>query len=268
LRLQINAATQRTGGWIPPALDAPTGQDWGNLWAAYPVPVLPPGDGAVSATLTHVRDKFREGIATYDDTRLLHGYLGFRVLETELLRGEQGAVIDGLYSALAHTTGTHGGCESCGRPLGSRTVDNSTVPHGWWAAEYVSLLRNMLVREDGNDVVLMSAVSPSWLTPGRTIAVSNAPTLRGRVSYTLRSSTDGAQLTWSANLAPESRLLWQVPYAASGVQASGLTSDGRTIVLPDSSGSLSVRWTLGGPFPSYAQAVTALMASYKQGGGG
>jgi hypothetical protein len=266
LRAQVNAATARTGGWIPPALDVPGGQDWGNLWAAYPGAPLGPADPAVTATLAQVRGKYREGIATYADGLYLHGYLGFRAAQTELLRGEQGAVIDDLYSALAHTTGTNAGFESGVVPLGSRDVDNSAVPHGWWAAEYVSLLRNMLVREEGNAVVLMSAVSPSWLTAGRTINVRNAPTLFGPVTYTLKANANGAQLTWSSSLAPGTALRWQVPAAASEVQAPGLSGDGRAIVLAGAKGSISVRWRLGGPLPSFVQAINVLTAQYRQAG--
>jgi hypothetical protein len=57
-----------------------------------------------------------------------------------------------------------------------------------------------------------------------------------------------------------------VPTAATEVQAPGLTSDGRAIVLPGASGSLSVSWRLGGPSPSFAQAVNGLMAQYRQAG--
>lgn len=262
LRTQINAATSRTGGWIPPALDAAGGQDWGNLWAAYPGRALASDDPAVSATLAHVRGKFQEGIATYSDGFFLHGYLAFRLLETELLRGEQSSVVGSLYSELAHTTSTHSGFESGVTPLGSRTIDNSTVPHGWWAAEYVSLLRNMLVREQGNDVVLMSAVPRAWLAPGQTISVSNAPTLAGRVGYTLRGTPTGAQLTWRANLVPAAKLLWQVPAAATSVSATGLSADKRTIALRGATGSLTVRWKLTGPLQTYARTVNGLLRLY------
>jgi hypothetical protein len=266
LRTQLDAATARTGGWIPPALDVAGGQDWGNLWAAYPGAALGPNDPAVTATLAQVRKKYREGIATYSDGIYLHGYLGFRAAQTELLRGEQGAVVDDLYNALTHTTATNAGFESGVVPLGSRDVDNSAVPHGWWAAEYVSLLRNMLVREEGTAVVLMSAVSPGWLAAGQTVSVRNAPTLFGPVTYTLRARANGAQLTWSSSLAPGTALRWRVPAAASEVQAPGLSGDGRAIELPGPSGSLNVSWRLGGLFPSFTQAVNGLLAQYTQVG--
>lgn len=85
---------------IPPALDAAGGADWGNLWAAWPGAALGARSAAVTRTLARARRRFREGIATWGPRRVLHGYLGFRVFETELERGEQAKVIAGLYASL------------------------------------------------------------------------------------------------------------------------------------------------------------------------
>ena len=179
LDAQIRQAAQSTGGWIPPAVDAKGGEDWGNLWPVYPTAVYSPTDDLVQRTMRHARAKFAEGIATYLDRRLLHDYLGFRVFETDLAAGNQQRAVDGLYASLAHTTATNGGFETGVRVYGSRAVDDNMTPHGWFAAEYVTFLRNMLVRELGDGVVLMSAVSPTWLKPGETVSVHDAPTTYG-----------------------------------------------------------------------------------------
>ena len=44
------------------------------------------------------------------------------------------------------------------RPYARRSVDDNLAPHGWFAAELVALLRNMLVRERGGGIELFSAV--------------------------------------------------------------------------------------------------------------
>jgi hypothetical protein len=263
LRVQLARAEAKTGGWIPPTLEANGGQDWGNLWASYPEQLLPASDPAVTATLRHVVSHFREGIATY--AGVLHDYLGFRVFETQLLRGEQAAVVSGLYSELAHTTATNGGFElgiSRGAP---RQLPEDLAPHGWFAAEYVVLLRNMLVREDGTAVVLMSAVSPSWLLPGRVITVRGAETTGGRIDYTLRAIHGGAVLTWRSSLARGTDIRWPVPASARDVRAAGVSPDGRTITLPGPAGELRVRWRLSGPFPSFGSTVRRVMAQWRAG---
>jgi hypothetical protein len=244
---------------IPPALDAPGGQDWGNLWAAYPAQVLSADDPRVAATMAKARAGFREGIATYLDGTDLHGYLGFRVFETDLLRGDQRAVIDGLYASLAHTTSTQGGFETGIRVFGKRSVDDNMTPHGWFAAEYVALLRNMLVREDDHGLTVFSALSPQWLRPGRVVAITHAPTLYGKVSVRLRSLRDGAVLTWSGVHAP---LRWPVPAWVSAVRAPGLAAGARTIALTGSRGRLRVHWRLGATRLSFARTVAQLRTAY------
>ena len=262
----VRKAADRTGGWIPPALDASGGQDWGNLWAAYPTGTYPAGDPVVEATMRHARGEFREGIATWLDGRLLHHYLGFRVFQTDLADGDQDRALRGLYDSLAHTTATHSGFETGVRVYGSRAVDDNMTPHGWWAAEYVAFLRNMLVREDPGGITLLSAAAPHWLKPGRTIGVKRGKTTYGPLSYELRATNDGARLTWDADVKPGTRVRLTVPQWVSDVSAPGLDRRGRYITLPERSGTIDIDFKLGGARESYSEAVTRLRASYRRRG--
>jgi hypothetical protein len=261
----VAAAAGRSGGAVPPTLDTAGGQDWGNYWLAYPAPVFSPSDPVVTATLRRARGRFREGVATYGDGAFLHHYLGFRVWQTELLRGEQAKAVGGLYDALAHTTATHGGFETGIAPFGERAVDSATVPHGWFAAEVVALVRNMLVRERQGIVYLGSALSPSWLDPGETVAVTGAPTLYGPASFTLRSRRGGATLSWRSGLR-RARLVFVVPANARNVSARGLARDRRTILLRGSSGTIDITWRLSGPRPTYESVFKSLLRQYRAHG--
>lgn len=55
------------------------------------------------------------------------------------------------------------------------------TPHGWTAAEFFLLLRDCLVREDGETLVIGSGVPASWMT--QPFSVKNLPTYFGRVSF-------------------------------------------------------------------------------------
>jgi len=265
LDASVRKAAERTG-FIPPALDAAGGQDWGNLWAAYPTGVYAAGDPLVEATMRHARGEFREGIATWLDGRLLHHYLGFRVFQTDLADGDQDRALRGLYDSLAHTTSTHAGFETGVRVYGSRAVDDNMTPHGWWAAEYVAFLRNMLVREDGAGITLASVLAPGWLEPGKTVAVKRARTPFGPLSYELQATSGGARLTWDADVTPGTRVRVAVPQWVSDVEAPGLDRRERWITLGDRSGSLEIRWNRGRASESYSEAVTRLRASYRRRG--
>jgi len=276
VRERVAAAAAANGGAIPPALDHGGGLDWGNLWAAWPAQVIDPMSPLVTRTLAAARGRFREGLATYGPFHNLHHYLGFRVWQTELLRDEQARVVQGLYDALAHTTNTSGGFETGVRPYARRTVDDNLAPHGWFAAELVALLRNMLVRErtrspgdppgtGGRGIELLSAVPGRWLEPGRATVVRNASTRVGALDVSLRPFRGGAVLRWNASQAPAGTpLWWRVPAAARNVRAPGLAPGARVLLLPGRAGKLRITWRLPKISSSFDGVTAALIKSYRE----
>jgi hypothetical protein len=191
---RLEEVTRQTGGYIPPGLDDFYGQDWGNLLSVYIGEVLPPLHPWVTATQIVARHKFREGIMTYLDMRALHHYLTFNVIQTSLLRGEQRQVVEDLYAILLHTSATHAGFEWSIEPWDNRDFGHNLSPHGWFAARYRNLLRNMMVLELGDTLQLFSALSPAWLQPGNRVRISAAPTRFGTVNAELDVEKDGAIL--------------------------------------------------------------------------
>jgi hypothetical protein len=253
-------------GHIPPVLDAPGGLDWGNYYAAYPVEVLSASSAPVRATLAWARAHMDQGLATYKDGASLHDYLGFSVFETELAAGDRSDAVGGLYSELAHTTSTYGGWEWGISSLGYRGSPQDLSPHGTFAADYVALLRNMLVAEAGDEIRLLSGASPAWLGPGERIGVSGAPTDRGLVSFTERASAQGELLRWSGKLTPGTKLTWVLPPWARDARGGGLRLSGSTISLHGARGSVSVTFVGRRPAQSYARAVAALDTFYERHG--
>jgi hypothetical protein len=285
VRERVAAAAARNGGAIPPVLDHGGGRDWGNLWAAWPAPVVDPMSTLVTRTLARARAHFREGLATYGEFGNLHHYLGFRVFESELLRGEQARVVQGLYDSLAHTTNTSGGFETGVRPYARRSVDDNLAPHGWFAAELVALLRNMLVREvddgshplagglaghrpgAGGGLELFSAMPGRWLEPGRPTIVRDAPTKLGTIDVSLRPVRGGAVLRWDATAVPAGTpLWWRLPATARAVRVDGLAAGAKTLLLPGRAGSLRIRWRLPRSSSSFDGVTAALQKAYRARG--
>ena len=118
----------------------------------------------------------------------------------------------------------------------------------------------MLVRGQGSDVYLMSAMSPAWLRAGRRVTGRRARTTRGTISFQLRATGGGAVLTWSSTMRAGTRLRWPVPFVARGVSARGLSRG--VITLPGASGRLSVRWRLVGPQLTFDRAFELLERAY------
>ncbi len=262
----IEAAVAREGH-IPPVLDAQGGQDWGNYWAAFPAQVLSARSPAVTATLRWARAHMAEGLPTYLNGSELHDYLGFRVFQAELAAGEAADAVAGLYAELVHTTATDGGWETGIGPYRGRTSATNLAPHGTFAAEYVALLRNMLVADTpAGGVRLLAGASPAWLGPGQRIAVTGAPTDHGAISFTLRSTRRGETLTWHDTLAAGTPLSWVLPTWARDARTTSGPVSGGAIALHGASGSLTVTFSGRRPAQSYARTVAALNAAYRAHG--
>lgn len=246
-RLEVETAS--TGGYIPPGLDGvnPPGQDWGNMLTLYPEMLFKPFNPMVTATLDSTRAKYREGIMTYGYGKYLHDYLTIRNTQDELVRGEQEEVVKDLYALLVHTSSTNAGFESSIKPWGDRAFDNNLAPHGWYAAEFRTLIRNMMVREEPDspkltstpdDLHILSCISPDWVRDGKEIIVRRAPTYFGEVNFTLLFRKGGATLELENHFTSDPRkLVLHLPWF---MNTKFVVADGRRIKIKDSEVSLPI----------------------------
>lgn len=235
----LDAATAPTHGYIPPGLDGETGCDWDNLIALYPRGGVPARgamdihDPRVGVTLHTVRKaKGAEGLLTYGPglrVGTLHHYDTMKATEDLVTLNRQREALADFYAVLAHTSSTHGGFEGGIAPWDNRDPGGNFPPHGWCAAEYVGLLRNMLLREWEGDLHLFSVLSPAWLKPGNTISVRRAPTDFGNVSMTAEVCADGMTLRLRSawRTAPRT-IVVHIPWFLGGGSA---TADGRTVAV-------------------------------------
>jgi hypothetical protein len=246
-RSAILRAIDRTGlPYLPPSYEK-EGTHWGNLEAVFPTPLINPLDSRLTATLDFVRESFGkgegarpgfiEGVMQWTPkTNAIHPYMSLFVTNTHIIRGEQDKAVDGFYSFLLHSTSSQGFPE--GVYDQKREAWGGTVPHLWAAALYVTTLRNMLVREEGHDLHLLSAVPPGWLEPGKKIRFENVPTRFGAISLTMAAAKDVLVLRFTRpDRADPERVLIHLPpdfevtgisRCGNGVKLSGV----RDIFLP------------------------------------
>jgi hypothetical protein len=267
----LDAQAAAHNGSIPPALDGQEGGfDWGNLLAVVPEPTLDPHDPRVSATLKAAQAKYAEGIMTYADGKFLHDYLTIKNTMTETIRGDQEQALKEFYALLVHTSSTNAGFEYNIRPWGDRDFGNNLAPHGWYAAEYRTLLRTMLVREQGNELHLLSVVSPAWIGKGKTIAIRQAPTNFDPVGFTLVQPQEGvAMLHVDAHFSsPPAQIVVHLPWF---MDLQSATADGTAvrpvdgaISVPATTKAIELRWSTkpGTEQLSYGRAVAAYEAEY------
>src|ERR1019366_3743276 len=130
----------------------------------------------------------------------------------------------------------------------TRDPQDNFTPHGWFAARYMSQVRDALVREEGNQLHLASVLAPEWVETGREVSVKDAPTFFGAVTYRLRCSKGGASLTlghrWSK--APAEIVLhtpWFVKVTSAKVDGKPFeVSDGKLVISPEAK-HVDLKWT-------------------------
>ncbi len=231
---RISEAANLNHGIIPPGMDVPDGVDWGNLFEVYPENFMAPDDPLIVRTFDHYRKvHMKEGISTYHTA--LHLYVTERLSEMSIRQGRQEEALHDLYSMLTHTGSCHQGFEWSIFPYANRDYCSDTPvgqscnfpPHGWYAALYNTLLRNMLIREAGNDLHLLSVVSPEWVRPGDELAVNNAPNYFGMVSYKATAQPDRLSISIQSEFrnAP-ARLIIHFPFFAT---VSKVVADGKSV---------------------------------------
>jgi hypothetical protein len=103
-------------------------------------------------------------------------------------------VLLGFYGTLAYGMGrdTYCGVEVTKLLTGEPTP---TMPHLYSGTQQLRLLRMMLVREEGDELVIGQVIPRAWLAAGQHVAVKNAPTRFGSVTFTIETGADEKQMT-------------------------------------------------------------------------
>lgn len=188
--------------YLPATPTVPDAPAWGTLRAVIPAGLFSPTDPLVTGLLTRMERHARQGLPTN------MGWLGpsgvwpgesMEVALTYLVRGDKEKVVGLLTAALNHSYTTKVWQEeilvdkslptACGKPHPPEAINQTgtgDMPEGWAHANLIILIRDMLLREEGQDLHLLSGIPSDWIGIGERIAVSDAPTtLGGKVAYTL-----------------------------------------------------------------------------------
>ena len=165
----------------------------GSLAACWPLGLMPADDERIVATVDVVRDRFLVGDAFFQGISHtgLGTYLTMQLALVELEAGDRRALrrLDWMLGAATSTwtwpEAVHprlpGGCMGDGH-------------HGWAAADVLTFVRNLLVRDTNSALALCSMVPDAWL--GQGIEVHDAPTHRGVLSFAVRWHGDRPALLW------------------------------------------------------------------------
>ncbi len=195
----------------------------GSLVACAPLDLLPADDPRVAATADLVRDRFTlaGGRAFYQGISHtgLGTYLTMQLAAVELRAGDR-RCLDRLAWLLDAATPTWTWPEAIHPRLDGGCMGDGH--HGWAAAELLSFVRDLLVREVDGGVALSSLVPVGWY--GRGWEVHDAPTAVGRVSYAVRWHGDRVALLWEVDVRPGAG---PMRLTAPGLDAGWSTTEAR-----------------------------------------
>ena len=171
----------------------------GSLAMGYPTQLCEPDDPRLLDCAEFLLEKCFVKGAFYQDMihSGLNAYLTLHVAQV-LLRAGDARFLDlvDAVAGLASPTGqwpeaihpaTEGGCMGDGH-------------HVWASAEWVLMVRNCFVREEGDRLILGAGIPPRWLEQDKPIRFGPAPTSFGSVSVTITPRPGAApEVTWEGN---------------------------------------------------------------------
>ena len=197
----------------------------GSLVACSPLGLLPPTDAGMAATAEAIRQRFCIGPGFFQAISHtgLGTYLTLQLAAVELEAGDRRA-LDRLEWMLDVATPTFTWPEAIHPQLGGGCMGDGH--HGWAAADFLSLVRNLLVRDvasaDGPAPALCSMLPDAWV--GEEVEVHNAPTHAGSLSFALAWERGQPVLRWALRRHPD--LSDPVVISAPGLDRSWSSSDG------------------------------------------
>jgi hypothetical protein len=183
----ISASAERCGGALPAApgrrLD---GGAIGSIVADYPLQLFGPGDPRIMKTVEFLLSRCMIDNGFFHDMTHsgINPYLTLYLAQVLLRAGDLRYVpLIRRVAELASPTGqwpeavhplTGGGCMGDGQ-------------HGWAAAEWVLMIRNLFIREEKDRLVIGSGLLPEWLQPGTTLCFGPTATSFGRVTVRVKN---------------------------------------------------------------------------------
>ncbi|MCP4594661.1 MAG: coagulation factor 5/8 type domain-containing protein [bacterium] len=121
------------------------------------------------------------------------------------------------------------------------------MPHTWVGSGFINAVRDMLIHEDGDQLVLLAGVSPAWLEEGTGVRLERFPTWFGTVGVKARSAGGRLMVEIDGSAQPPGGYRLCLPAVGS---PSTVTVDGqkweqftdRMVSLPPGSREVVVVW--------------------------
>lgn len=171
---------------------------WAFLQSIFPGRIFPPDDKLMQGTMAMLEATQREGLI-YGTGWLPEGIWNYAAsfyghAELWLGRGRKAASI--LYAFANHASPLLSWREEQNL-VGEAENYCGDMPHNWASAEFIRLVRHLMVLERGQELHLLEGMPVAWTHPGQTTKLKQIPTSFGDVSLRVDIAPDGqsAKLT-------------------------------------------------------------------------
>jgi hypothetical protein len=199
----------------------PATATWAFCQAIWPGEVFAPSDDFV-ANLLRLLDQLDDEEGMPAETgwlpyRSLWNYYASFAAHAWLYAGKPEKAIDYLYAFANHAAPTRVWREEqslSGTGNGQLCGD---MPHNWASAEFIRLVRHLLVFEIGDTLHVLPGLPAEWRIPGKTLRLERTPTRYGPVTL---EATFGADGSCQATIARD--MSWPIQPAAVVLHADRL----------------------------------------------
>jgi hypothetical protein len=160
----------------------------GNVGGVWPCRVLDANDKRIQEVLETLYSKYmiNGGFVHSAHWGAYTPLLTPAIAQGFLQRRDMPKVMEIFKWELDHATPTNAWPEAVSLRTGYGACQGDI--QGWAAAEYIMLLRNMLLLEQEDSIWIAPGVPSEWLVEGSTVGVKDAPTPYGKISYKITSN--------------------------------------------------------------------------------
>jgi len=174
----------------------PTTATWALAHAIYPGEVFKKDD-AIVRNFCHLLELTDddEGVPSgtgWEPYQTMWVYSSSFYAHVWLLCGRPDKTVDYLYAFANHATPTRVWREEQAFQHTHHGYWVGDMPHNWASAEFIRLIRNMLVLETGNRLELLAGLPKDWIISKKPVFVERTPTRYGAVSLKMEVQADGA----------------------------------------------------------------------------
>lgn len=212
---------------------------WAFLQSIYPGRVFEPDDALMRGTLAMLDANEREGLifGTGWDPAGIWNYAGSFYAHAHLWLGHGRKA-----AATFYAFGNHACPLLCWReeqnPRGEPEKYVGDMPHNWASAEFIRLVRHILILERGRELHLLEGMPAGWSRTGDVIRLTEIPTTFGPVSLSVQIAEDG-QSGWIRISPPERQKVEKIVVHLEhfGRPVRSVQKDGKEILGRDTSTS-------------------------------